>query len=177
VSFEDFERAIHSPHLKAVARHWNEARGPGLMPSWQDLKPSRIAGQLSIIWSYIYDPSTDEFRGRLAGDRIVQVISRNIRGLPLKDVHPETFPWLQGMLHRVAIEAMAFRSAGPVYKQAARLEYGERIVLPLGHGGIADGVLGATEYHRAQFVPGVAIEPVAPNEEWYALRQSSPVGG
>src|SRR6516225_8995664 len=94
VAFDEFERAIHSPHLKAVARHWNEARGAGLMPAWQDLKPSRISGQLSIIWSYIYDPSTDEFRGRLAGDRIVQVISRNIRGLSLKDVHPETFPWL-----------------------------------------------------------------------------------
>ena len=106
------------------------------MPAWQDIKPARIAAQLPIIWSYSYDQGTDEFTGRLAGDRIVQV----------------------------------FHSAGPVYKQRDRFEHGERIVLPLGPGGLpGNGVLGATEYHRAQFVPGVEIEPVAQKEEWFSL--------
>jgi hypothetical protein len=176
MDFTDFEKSIQSTNLKAIARHWNEARGGRLMPAWQDIKPARIAGQLPIVWSYVYDHGTDEFTGRLAGDRIVQVFHKPIRGQSLKDVHPaETFPWIQGMLRRVVTESMAFHSAGPVYKQRNRFELGERIVLPLGASGLAgDGVLGATEYQRAQFVAGVEIEPVAPMEEWYSLKP--PVG-
>ena len=59
MSFLDFERSISSAALKAVARHWNDARRDRLMPDWTNIRPSAIAGQLSIIWSYKYDRVTD----------------------------------------------------------------------------------------------------------------------
>jgi hypothetical protein len=75
------------------------------------------------------------------------------------------------MLRRVVTEPFIFHSCGGVYRQRDRLERGERIVLPLGNGFYpGSGVLGATEYHRAHFIPGIAIEPVAQAEEWYALK-------
>ena len=77
MAFESFLSSINSTPLKAVALHWNAARGDRLMPSWGELRPAAMARQLPLIWSYRFDRSTGEFTGRLAGNRITEVSSRN----------------------------------------------------------------------------------------------------
>lgn len=171
MGFAAFLDAISSPALKTIARHWQDARGArGAMPGWSDLRPSRIAAQLPIIWSYRYDPVSGEFTGRLAGDRISQIFGKNFRGMPMAQVHPpEAFPWAYGLCRRVVMEPALYRYAGRVFPQLDRLGLGERIMLPLASdGALGDGILGATEYHYPRAGPDPS-DGRAGTESWFAL--------
>jgi len=170
MSFESFLSSITSAPLKAVALHWNTARGHRLMPSWDDLRPAAMAKQLPIIWSYKFDRSTGEFTGRLAGDRITEVFDKSLRGTRLQDFHPpEARPWVTAMLLRVVSEPALHLSSGRVFKQMDRIGSGQRIILPLAADGkMADGILGATEYHsRISAEP--PIQAATDVEEWFPL--------
>ena len=81
-----FFDAIGSADLKQIAAHWREAKGARSMPSWNDIRPSAIAAQLPIFWSYKYDPATEEFTGRLAGERITRMFGKDFRGMPLREM-------------------------------------------------------------------------------------------
>lgn len=95
MAFESFLSSITSASLRAVALHWNAARGNRLMPSWDELRPAAMAKQLPIVWSYKFDRSTGEFTGRLAGDRITEVFGKSLRGMRPRDFHPpEAGPWV-----------------------------------------------------------------------------------
>ena len=66
MSYAAFEASIVSENLRAVAGHWRTARGQNRLPAWSDIRPSAIAKQLLIVWSYTYDAEQDEFVGRSA---------------------------------------------------------------------------------------------------------------
>ena len=169
MSFAEFEKSIASVALKNLARHWDEARGNRTMPAWCDIKPGQISNVLPIIWAYTYDVQNDAFTGRVAGDRIVEAFGKSFRGLPLAAIQPpEAFPWVHRLLRRVVTEPTAYRGTGRVFQQFERYGHGERIILPFGgaHGG---GVLGATDYHRSDLVPGVSAGPVGESETWFSL--------
>lgn len=172
MSFETFYRSIESPLLRAVAAHWNEARGSRLMPAWADIRPRSIKGQLPAVWSYKFDARSSRFTGRLSGDRITQIIGKDLRGLPLEAVQPpDAFGWVYANLLRVVTEPALYHGAGHVFRQMARAGAGERIVLPLGRS-IGDGVLGATEYHAPQLPAGLPAAPVLDAERWDSLERS-----
>jgi hypothetical protein len=169
MSFAEFEKSIASVALKSLALHWNEARGNRTMPAWSDIKPRQISKALPIIWAYTYDVQNDAFTGRVAGDRVVEAFGKSFRGLPLAAIQPpEAFPWVHRLLLRVVTEPAAYRGTGRVFQQFERYGHGERIILPLGgaHGG---GVLGATDYHRSDIVPGISAAPVSESETWFPL--------
>jgi hypothetical protein len=170
MSFEAFERAIVSDELKSVARHWNEARGTHKMPAWVDIKPNAIAAQLPIVWAYKYDPATDSFTGRLAGERITAIFGKSIRGLPMTDAYPGSeYPALFARTKRVVVEPAFMRGHGIVFRHLNRTGTGERIVLPLADNGEqGDGVIGATEY---SLTAEPTREELAAGEilEWFAL--------
>jgi hypothetical protein len=157
MSFAEFEKAIVSEDLKSVARHWDEARGGKQMPSWRDLKPKRIAGQLPIVWSYSYDTASDAFTGRLAGDRITLIFGKNFRGLPMAEAYPKhDFPRLFARSKRVITEPAHYHGLGMVFRHLGRVGCGERIIMALGKSGVSEGIFGATSYpmefsgHRPQ---------------------------
>jgi len=77
----DFEHSIISPVLKVVAAHWLAVRRGREMPAWASLMPSALKLQLPYVWAYIYEPSTDSFTGRLAGDRVSAIFGKNFHGL------------------------------------------------------------------------------------------------
>jgi hypothetical protein len=170
MSFHDLERAAATPALKAVARHWNDARGSRRMPAWADIKPSAIAAQLAIIWSYKYDRATDTFTGRLAGEKITAIFGKSLRGVSMADVYPpDQYPALFTRSKRVVMEPAFMRGHGLVFRHLGRYGTGERIMLPLADDGEhGDGILGATEY-------SITAEPtheqltVGEIEEWFAL--------
>ena len=169
MKFAQFEETVASAALKNLARHWNEARGDRAMPAWSDIKPGRISNVLPIIWAYTYDAQSDVFTGRLAGDRIVEAFGKSFRASPLTAIQPpDAFPWVHQLLRRVVTEPAVYRGAGRVFHQFERYGLGERIILPLGgaHGG---GVLGATDYHRSDILPGIAAGPVGESETWFSL--------
>jgi hypothetical protein len=170
MGFQDIERAAATPALKAVARHWNDARGTRRMPSWADIKPSAIAAHLAIVWSYRYDRASDTFTGRLAGEKITAIFGKSLRGLPMTEIFPtDQYPALFARAKRVVIEPAFMRGHGLVFQHLGRYGTGERIILPLADDGEhGDGLLGATEYSvtaeptREQFATGEI-------EEWFAL--------
>ncbi len=168
--FDSFLSSITSAPLKAVALHWDMARGNQLMPSWDELRPAAMAKQLPIIWSYKFDRSTGEFTGRLAGDRITEVFDKSLRGTRLQDFHPpEATPWVTAMLLRVVSEPSLHLSSGRVFKQMDRVGTGQRIILPLAADGkTADGILGATDYHSS-ISAEQPIQAATDVEKWFPL--------
>lgn len=146
-----------------------------MMPSWAALQPSVMARQLSILWAYRYDQETGQFVGRLAGDKITQILGRSIRGVPMENVFaPGAFEWAYGLFQRVACEPAIYLNSGRVFGYLGRLGVGESIILPLSSDGVlADGILGATEYPYSRAAADTDADD-ANRETWYGLRTFSP---
>jgi hypothetical protein len=171
VSFQTFERAIVAAPLKRVAAHWNAARGARPMPAWTDIRPSALAGDLSIIWSWKYDPVGDRFTGRLAGDAIEAIFGKSFRGAAMRDLFgPEEYDRIFSRHKRVAVEPCLFRGTGLVFHHLNRYGTGERIILPLSDGGTeGDGIFGATVYEARSGTLPKDVEMAGEREEWFAL--------
>jgi hypothetical protein len=171
MSFEKFETAIVSSALRAVARHWNAARGVRRIPGWTDLRPSAIAPHLPIVWSYKYDRAGDIFTGRLAGERISSIFGKNFRGIPMAEAYPsDEYPALFARSKRVVTEPAFMRGSGLVFRHLDRYGTGERIIMPLAEDGkYVDGILGATEYSMNATPPAWDNLATGELEEWYAL--------
>lgn len=173
MDFSEFCQSIGSPALRAVALHWNEARGPKKMPSWQDLRPKAIAPYLPMVWSYKFDPVSGDFVGRLAGNRIAQAYGKSFRGLKLSQAHPsaDRYASTHALFLRVISEPAIFRGSGRIFQLKGKFETGERIMLPLsGNGLVGDGIFGATETGQ-MLVIHQPVEAVHDIGEWFSLKE------
>jgi hypothetical protein len=172
MSFAEFERSIESANLKAVAAHWNAARGANLMPSWSDIRPAAIAKQLQILWSFVYDPGQDEFIGRIGGEAINRIFGRNIKGAKLSELSAILDrDRMVARLKRVMQEPALVSSFSSMFSQQDQRGIGERIILPLGADGrTADAVLGATQYLTKGYVAS-DFQKLPERENWFSLEQ------
>lgn len=168
LSFTAFQSTITSPALAAVAHHWLEARGNKPMPSWKEISPSRIARQLSIVWFYDYDQTSDSFTGRLAGIRIEQKFGHRFKGLSMQSLYePVAYQLLFARYKRVVWEPKLYKGEGGSLIHEDRAGPGERIILPLAGDHVhADGIMGATDY-RTSALP--AMEEGFEHDRWYSL--------
>jgi hypothetical protein len=171
-SFDPFLGSIEAPALRAIAQHWNAARGPQLLPSWETLRLEELPQPARLTWIYAYDPATGKFTGRLSGEQITKAFGKSFHGLPLELAHTGAiYLWVHHALTRVVSEPAAYRSTGKLYKQAGRIIEGERIALPLGSDGrTGDGIIGAS-WFMDPYLEG-PIELLAENESWCPLRGS-----
>jgi hypothetical protein len=149
MSFAEFFQSIVSDDLKAVATHWNEARGERAVPTWEQIRPSAIQKQLPIIWSYRFDVERDDFMGRLAGNAITQIAGAQFKDAWMSDLRPpQLFPRALARTKRVITEPSFYRGLGLVYMTPSKKYYGERIAMPLANEAMTcEGVFGATEFH------------------------------
>jgi hypothetical protein len=140
--------AIQSPALKAVYAHWMTVRGDRLMPAWRDIDAAAIGKHLPLVWAWRYDFTRRTFIGRLAGEEILAVLGREIRGRPLEECFPEDAAQVVLERYRAVMNGPSImRSTGHVHMKTGRHGVGERIVMPLADDGASgDGVLGVTEY-------------------------------
>ena len=152
MSFAEFLAAVENPDLRAVAIHWNEARGAKTMPGWSDIDPAAIGKQLSIIWSWKYDPATDRFTGRLAGEDINAIFGKSMRGADMQEFFKNWNYTAIFARHKKVVATPCFaHGKGFVFIHAGRHGHGERIILPLAADGKhGDGVFGATAYYLRQ---------------------------
>ena len=148
VSFAEFFAAIENPDLRQVAEHWNRARGTRRMPGWSDIDPVAVAKQLPLIWSWKYDPATDEFTGRLAGEEINDIFGKNLRGADMREFFKDwNYDAIFARHKKVAATPCFAHGKGLVFIHAGRYGEGERIILPLAEDGEhGDGIIGATVY-------------------------------
>ena len=146
--FQTLDAAIQSPALKTVFAHWLDVRGDRALPAWRNIDAVAIGKYLPMVWAWRFDFAQGTFIGRLAGEEIVAVLGKEIRGRPLEQCFPANA--VQLVLDRykaVMVGPRIMHTTGQVYLRTGRHGIGERIVLPLGDDGVnGDGVLGATEY-------------------------------
>ncbi|MGB5949293.1 MAG: PAS domain-containing protein [Parvibaculum sp.] len=148
MSFEQLLSGVSEGALRAVAIHWNEARGQRRMPGWPDIRPGAIVRQLPIVWSWKYDREADLFVGRLAGEEIVEAFGESLRGKTAEEFFRNRGGEAIVARHRqVVLMPCYFHGTGAVFAHAGRIVVGERIILPLAADGeTPDGILGATVY-------------------------------
>jgi len=146
--FQTLEATIQSPALKAVFSHWLDARGDRLMPAWRDIDAAAIGKYLPMVWAWRYDFALSTFIGRLAGEEILAVLGKEIRGRPLDQCFPANAAQLVHDRYKAVITGpQIMHTTGHVHMKTGRHGVGERVVLPLSADGVTgDGVLGATEY-------------------------------
>jgi hypothetical protein len=174
MSLQKFHAAIKSSALKAVAAHWMSARKTRLMPAWKDIDAVAIGKYLHLVWAWRYDFDRNTFIGRLAGDEILAVLGKEIRGRSLEECFPANAAALVLERYKSVIDVpQIMHSTGNVHMNAGKHGSGERIVLPLATDGIrGDGVLGATEYHLdmvAARMVGAAIDHHHEDIEYFPL--------
>lgn len=168
--FDCFDMKIESPALRAIADHWNKARKQRRMPSWSDLSPAVLAPHFGLIWAFRFDRNTGDFIARLAGNRIMVACGKSFRGTPLRELHPpEIFQRTHAGLMRIVSEPVCFRSSGSLFKADGITTEGERIVMPLGTDGEADGALGASDYNRSFVTAARDVELIYDAVEWFSL--------
>jgi hypothetical protein len=172
MDFEDFRNCLVSPALRAIADHWDDARGSAPMPSWEQLRPSRIAPHLSILWAYKYDAAKDAFTGRLAGSAISWGVDKSFRDLALGEIWTSDLtPQIHQKMLRAISEPAICLKRGNLFRHAERLIEGERIALPLAGDGVrGDGLLGASAYqHPFRSLEMGNVELLDGDEEWYSV--------
>lgn len=149
----DFEDAIISPVLKVVAAHWLAVRRGREMPAWASLMPSALKLQLPFVWAYIYEPATDSFTGRLAGDRVSAIFGKNFHGLPMSQAHPAgNYPSLFAKCKTVLTEPALYHGTGITFANAGKSYAGERIIMPLANSETgSEGVFGASDFSTSRF--------------------------
>jgi len=162
----DVTRAIA---LRAVAQLWHEARGQRRMPSWADLPPHVLSPYFKQLWGYQYDSKTEEFTGRLAGNRLSKWVGPTFSGVRLQDFVPcSSYEASKQHLTKIVTTPLAGRSSGRLFTVSDFAVTGERIALPLATDGkTGEGVLGASDYAPPPMLG--PVEYVHENVEWYAI--------
>ena len=147
--FEQFVSQIKSPALQAVARHWDQARGERRMPRWDDIKLDRLGPHLGRIWAFDYDAAAGSFTGRLAGSNIMLGFGKGFLGTPLSELHPpHVFEQAQAAFLEVVTGPACCLWSGKLFRMGEKVVTGERLILPMGPGDKAMGLLGASDYQN-----------------------------
>ncbi|MEQ9604364.1 MAG: PAS domain-containing protein [Thalassobaculaceae bacterium] len=130
----DSLEGVRSVRLRRFLDVWNQTRlAEDLLPSKDGLDPLVMAraGLLPHIW-LVEVPENKPPRYRLAGENIVQIFGRGLRGVSvtelfdLKGAEIVTTRW-----RRACKEKLGAYSIGRVYPENALPYIGERLVLPL----------------------------------------------
>ena len=167
--FEKFEKKLSSRALRAIAGHWDNARVGRLMPGWDDLAPGVLERHFALLWGFQFEPSSQEFVGRLAGTHVKEWLGANFWGARLREIHPPpVYERAQLFLSKVLTVPAAGYCSGSLFTVAGHTVKGERIALPLASDGkTGEGVLGAS-YFEPTHAAG-PVELVFENMEWFAL--------
>ncbi len=148
MSFSALIATLRDERLIDLAEAWNHARGTAKVPRWRDLDIARMKSCIPFVWAWEYDLATGISRGKLAGEEILRVCGRGLRGA----VDHEYFAGLNAPVilarHRkVVFDGLGKVTTGEVYASAKSHAMGQRIALPVATRSDApDTILGATIY-------------------------------
>lgn len=173
-AFAQFDSAIVSPDLKAVAQYWREICPSGRLPCWSDIRPAALKTQLRIVWCYDYDAALDDFIGRLAGVAITGLSDKPFKGARLSQLRPnDKYPRSMTRAKRVLQEPALYRGYGLVYKTEGIGGIGERIVLPLrAAGNLPAAIFGATTFRSVIDWANAPSIDDKEDESWFSLAGS-----
>lgn len=127
---------------------WREARDGGPIPRRRAFDPMAAPDLLPWIWLYAWEPDSDDFRCRLAGEQVNAAWGRSIRGLTLHDVVGATdHPTIRARWRRILDELLVHYGARTERLSALETRRAERLLAPLADdAGAARYVLGLSLY-------------------------------
>lgn len=158
---------FRSPHLRTVASWWQgQARESGATPARGELDPTRLRAALAKVWLVQWDRAGDRLTYRLAGEDVIQVFGRQVRGLTPFDLLAEdqAGPVAERM-RAVCRDGYVCVERGAIYAAQRRGLAGERLMLPLAGRDASEAfVLGVSDTTGAQ-PAGAATQPA--DQAWY----------
>ena len=123
---------VSSPALRRFAAYWLTLRGARQLPARADLDPMRVAGLLSDVWLYRFEPERDDWICRIAGDSVARMTGAPMQHRALREIfNPETAAAIRQRMDRIAGEPAALHTRGRIYRLQDRMWVGERLGLPL----------------------------------------------
>jgi hypothetical protein len=142
----EFRAALNAPELLTLFDYWQDIRGPRPMPLWSDIRAEEIAPALPRVWAWRLTADGD-LRLRLIGEKVLEVMRRNVRGKTPEDLYPPAeAAEIRARLLMVAQRPTCSYTAGDIFDEAGeRAGTGERLALPYADGTGGLGIIGASK--------------------------------
>lgn len=156
--------------LIKFVRAWDAARGADLVPRWKELDIGLMASSAPWIWAWEYDRGSGVFRGKLAGEEIINVLGRGFRGALGHEYFADRGAGIILARYRqIILDRVGLSASGRVFAHAGSSAVGQTLILPVAtRSQQADTVLGVTVY---QFPPPAIgrVKVIAGTEEFFTL--------
>ena len=139
---------VRDPRLRRFLAHYLGLRQGRRIPRRDQISPLDFPDLLSSVFLYEFDPASQDFHIRLAGDHIARMLQTARAGARLSEVFPPAaFPIVLERYRRVCLTPSVMHNVGRVFHNLGGSGYGERIAMPLlGEDGTPAFFLGATCY-------------------------------
>ena len=143
---------LTDPRLQAFVSSWDKVRGNRDVPRWRDLDIAAMKQVLPYIWAWVYDRESDVFTGKLAGEEILGVVGRGLRGAKAHEFYtPAQYRLFYDWTSRVVVNQDGLVISGPVFSFVGSSPIGQRVALPVAvKGEKADTILGVTLFDFSQ---------------------------
>jgi hypothetical protein len=152
LSLAQLTTELTDPALKAFVASWDDVRREREVPQWRDLDVAAMKHVLPFIWAWTYDLDEDVLTGKLAGEEILSVVGRGLRGAKAHEFYtPAQYRVFHGWTRRVVVEQVGLVITGEVFSLLGSAAVGQRVALPVAvRGDRADTILGVTlfDYSR-----------------------------
>src|SRR5262249_23478115 len=125
LSFDLFLAGIEAQELRAIASHWQAARGAKRLPAWRDIDALALGRNIRYVWSWKYDRAADSFTGRLAGEEIDLAFGKSLRNAAMRDFYsPQVYDLVFPRHRRVVTELGFMYGAGMLFSHMGRTVVG-----------------------------------------------------
>jgi hypothetical protein len=146
----EFRARLQAPEAVRLFDYWQALRGERPMPLWSDIRPEEIAPVLPRVWAWRLSGDGD-LRLRLIGEKVLEVMQRNVRGKTPEDLYPsDEAASIRARLLMVAQRPTCSYTVGEIFDETgAHAGTGERLALPYAdtNGGL--GIIGASKARPA----------------------------
>ena len=166
MSLSELRSRLKDPRLEEFVSCWEQARGDSEVPRWRDMDPTSMKRVLANIWAWQYETDNGTWTGKLAGEEILLVLGRGMRGAKAHEYFQGRQRDLILARHlRIIQDRVAMVNTGRVFWHAGSFAVGERVVLPVAtRSETADTVVGVTFYRFGSPVTG-QVQAYATDEE------------
>ena len=139
---------VGDPRLRRFLSHYLDLRNGRQIPYRNQISPLDFPDLLGIVFLYEFDPVSQDFYIRLAGDHVARMLRTARAGSKLSEVFPpDAFPIVLERYRRICLTPCVMHNIGRVFHNLGGTGTGERIAMPLlGDDGEPAFFLGATTY-------------------------------
>ncbi len=139
---------VRDPKLRRFLAHYLGLRQDRRVPRRSQLSPLDFPDLLSMVFLYEFDPASQDFHIRLAGEHVARMLQTARAGARLSEVFPpRALPIVLQRYRRVCLTPCVMHNIGRVFENVGGSGSGERIAMPL-HDDLGKPAffLGATSY-------------------------------